>query len=116
MQLSSEYEDDATLVVLRRNDCPEDTHYLVQRAVAEGRDCRELGVSAHLANRLILTQVKRLLERHEYDSVQRWLNYAESLGLYLSREPLLELLTLASSSVPRHVPTIMNLRRLVSRG
>lgn len=113
--LSSEYEDDATLVVLRRNDCTKETGEFLQRAVAEGRDCRALGVSAHLANRLVLTQVKRLLERGEYTAVQRWLNYAETFGLHLAREPLLELLTLASASAPRHVSTIMHLRRLASK-
>lgn len=113
--LSSEYEDDATLIVLRRNDCAEETHELLQRAVAEGCDCRRLGIGAHLANRLVLIEVKRLLDRREYDAMQRWLNYGEKFGLHFSREPLLELLTLANASAPRHVPTIMHLRRLASK-
>jgi len=115
MQLSGEYEDDATLAVLRRNDCAGQAQELMKQAVAERRNCRELGVGAHLAIGLVETEVKRSLQRGEYDLIERWLCYTEDFGLHLPRELLLELLTLASASVSRHVPTIMHLRRLASK-
>jgi len=115
LHLSSEYADDATLAVLRRNDCAGDAAELLKQAVTEWRDCREFGVGAHFAIGLVKTEVEELLQRREYDLIERWLSYAEDFGLRLSRELLLELLTLASASVPRHVPTVMKLRRLASK-
>jgi serine/threonine protein phosphatase PrpC len=115
LHLSSEYEDDATLVVLRRNDCTGEAQELMKQAVAERRNCRELGVGAHLAIGLVETEVKGLLQRGEYDLIEGWLCYTEDFGLHLPRELLLELLILASASVPRHVPSIMHLRRLASK-
>jgi serine/threonine protein phosphatase PrpC len=110
---SAANDDDATLLILRRNDVTDEARHSYEEVVTRQLDYRMQGLFGHIMSAHLKRELTRAMDEGDSGGVGRYLDYAEKFRLLPDRAVLIELLSqMIKGGVAERVQ-ILRLRRLI---